>query len=89
MSDALESLSPQATIARIRELNEAIISAAETAGNSYLENYEQALSELADFQKQVSGANPIGWVTALATTQAKFVQKISSQFVAAARSTLT
>jgi len=51
MSDAPASLSPQATIARIRELNEAIISAAETAGNSYLENYEQALSELADFQK--------------------------------------
>ena len=89
MSDALESLSPQATIARIRELNEAIISAAETAGSSFLENYEQALSELADFQKQVSGANPIRWVTALATMQAKFVQQISSQFVAAARSTLT
>lgn len=48
MSDALESLSPKATIARIRELNEAV-----------------------------------------ATTQAKFVQQISSQFVAAARSTLT
>jgi hypothetical protein len=88
MSDGLTSLSPQATIARIRELNETIISAAETVGTSYLEHYEQALSELADFQKQVNGANPIGWVTALATTQAKFIQQISSQFVAAARSAL-
>ena len=86
MSDATSSLSPQATITRIRELNDAIISAAETAGQSYLDSYEQFLSELADFQKQVSGANPIGWVTALASAQARYVQQISSAFASAARS---
>jgi hypothetical protein len=86
-----ESLSSTAlgSVTRIRELNEAIISAAEAAGSDYLTSYEQMLAELADLQKQVASTNPLGWVTTLASSQVQFVQRITSAFTSAARSTLT
>jgi hypothetical protein len=89
MSEAHGTTVPHTSVARIRELNEAIITAAEDAGSDYLASYEQMLAELADLQKQVASSNPLGWVTTLASSQAKFVQRISSAFTAAARSTLT
>jgi hypothetical protein len=89
MTDTDSSTVSHATIARIRELNEAIISASESAGTDYLNSYEQMLAEVSDFQKSVTGSNPLGWVTSLASSQATFVQRISSAFTNAARSTLT
>jgi hypothetical protein len=88
MTESLGSTVSLGTVARIRELNETIITAAEAAGTDYLTSYEQMLAELADLQKQVAGSNPLGWVTTLASSQATFVQRISSAFTAAARSTL-
>jgi hypothetical protein len=89
MSEAHGATVPQTTVARIRELNEAIISAAGDAGSDYLASYEQMLAELVDLQKQVASSNPLGWVTTLAGSQVKFVQRISAAFTAAARSSLT
>jgi hypothetical protein len=89
MSESLGSTVSLGTVTRIRELNESIITAAEAAGSDYLVSYEQMLAELADLQKQVGSSNPLGWVTTLASSQAKFVQRITSAFTAAARSTLT
>jgi hypothetical protein len=89
MTESLGSTVSLGTVARIRELNEAIITAAQAAGTDYLASYEQMLAELADLQKQVVGSNPLGWVSALASSQAKFVQRITSAFTATARSTLT
>jgi hypothetical protein len=89
MSDVKVPLSPQATIARIRELNEAVIKAAESAGADYLASYEHTLAELAELQKNAVGTTPLGWVTTLASTQAKFVQRLYSALTDAARTTLT
>jgi hypothetical protein len=88
MSDVKVPLSPQAIIARIRELNESIIKAAESAGADYLEGYEHTLAELADLQKNAMETTPLGWVTTLASTQAKFVQRLYSGLTDAARATL-
>jgi hypothetical protein len=89
MTDSLGSTISTGTVARIRELNESIIAAAEAAGTDSLATYEQMLAEVADFQKSVASSNPLGLVTTLASSQAKFVERISSAFTTAARSTLT
>ena len=78
----------QSTIARIHDLNEGIIKSAESAGAEYLASYEQTLSDVADLQKQLAGAGPLSWITALAGAHAKFVQGITTAFTEAARSTL-
>jgi hypothetical protein len=88
MSDVKVPLSAQAIIAQIRELNESIIKAAESAGTDYLASYEHTLAELADLQKKAMGATPLGWVTSLASTQAKFVQRMYGALTDAARNTV-
>lgn len=74
--------------ARIRDLNERLITSAKSAGNVTLDAYEKALQSLVEFDEKVASASQLDWVTALATTHAKFISDVSSSFTSAARDLL-
>jgi len=73
---------------RIRDLNERIIESSKTAGLVTLDAYEKALSSIAEFEEKVASATQLDWVSALATTHAKFINEISSAYTKAARELL-
>ena len=70
---------------RIRDLNERLIEASKNAGRVTLDAYEKALQSLVDFEEKVATASQIDWVSALATTHAKFVGDLSASYTKAVR----
>jgi len=75
-------------VTRIRELNERLIEASKSAGQITLDAYEKALQSLVDFEEKVGSASQLDWVSAVATTHAKFVQDVSGAYISAARELL-
>jgi hypothetical protein len=73
---------------RIRDLNERLIESSKGAGLSALDTYEKTLQSLVDFEEKVAGATQLDWVSALATTHAKFIQDVSASYAKAAREVL-
>jgi hypothetical protein len=73
---------------RIRQLNERLIESSKTAGTVALDAYEKALQSLVDFEDKVASASQLDWVSALATTHAKFIQDVSASYTKAAREAL-
>lgn len=73
---------------RIRDLNERLIESSKNAGRVSLDAYEKALKSMVDFEEKVGNASQLEWVSALATTHAKFVQDVSAAYTAAARELL-
>jgi hypothetical protein len=70
---------------RIRDLNERMIESSKSAGLVTLDAYEKALQSLVDFEEKVSSATQLDWVSALATTHAKFIADVSTSYTKAAR----
>ena len=70
---------------RIRDLNERLITTSKSAGITTLDAYEKALQSLVDFEEKVASASQLEWVSALASTHAKFVSDLSSAYTKAAR----
>jgi|SRR5690349_16928143 hypothetical protein len=79
----------EATVTRIRELNERLIESSKNAGRVALDAYENALKSMLDFQAQIADATQLEWVSALATTHAQFIKDVSANYVKAARDNLT
>ncbi len=75
----------EASINRIRELNEQVIDMAKQSGSMALDAYEKNLAAWLDLQKRVASASPLDFVSDMANTQAEMVQSISSAFVSMAR----
>lgn len=73
---------------RIRELNERLIESSKSAGLVALDAYEKALQSLVDFEEKVASASQLDWVSALATTHAKFISDVSASYTKAAREVL-
>jgi hypothetical protein len=73
---------------RIRDLNERLIESSKNAGRVSLDAYEKALKSMVDFEEKVGNASQLEWVSALASTHAKFVQDVSAAYTAAARELL-
>jgi hypothetical protein len=73
---------------RIRELNERLIESSKSAGLVALDAYEKALQSLVDFEEKVAGATQLDWVSALASTHAKFITDVSASYTKAAREVL-
>jgi hypothetical protein len=73
---------------RIRDLNERLIEASKNAGLVTLDAYEKALQSLVDFEEKVASASQIDWVSALATTHAKFISDVSASYTKAVREML-
>ena len=80
--------SVEETTQRIRDLNERLIESSKSAGLVTLDAYEKALQSLADFEQKVASASQLDWVSALATTHAKFISDMSTSYTKAARDLL-
>jgi hypothetical protein len=80
--------SAEATVQRIRELNERAIAAARAAGASSLDAYEKALQSFVGVEERMADATKLEWVKAIVGAQAEFVQNISSVYLDAAREML-
>jgi hypothetical protein len=78
----------EATVARIRELNERAIEAARAAGTSSLDAYEKALQSFVSVEERMANATQLEWVKAIVGAQAEFVQNISGTYLNAARDML-
>lgn len=78
----------EATVARIRELNERALSAARAAGQASLDAYEKALQSFVSVEERLASATQLDWVKAIVGAQAEFVQNISGVYVSAARDML-
>jgi hypothetical protein len=72
-------------VEQVRQLNERIIEASRTSGETYLQSYQQLLKTVADVQEQAGKASPWDWVTAMATAQADFTRDIAEAYAAAGR----
>jgi TolA-binding protein len=72
-------------VEQVRQLNERIIEASRTSGETYLQSYQQLLKTVADVQEQAGKASPWDWVTAIATAQANFTRDIAEAYAAAGR----
>jgi len=70
---------------QVRQLNERIIEASRTSGETYLQSYQQLLKTVADVQEQAGKASPWDWVTTMATAQANFTRDIAEAYAAAGR----
>ena len=69
----------------IRQLNEQIIDASRSSGESFLQSYQQLLQTVADVQEDAGKVSPWDWVTTLATAQANFTRDIAEAYAAAGR----
>jgi hypothetical protein len=76
------------TVARVRQLNERVIESSKSAGLVALDAWDKALNSMADFETKVAAASELEWVSAIATTHAKFVQDLSAAYTKVARETL-
>jgi hypothetical protein len=85
---SFEIPSVQETTERIRDLNERLISSSKNAGVVTLDAYEKALQSLVDFEQKVASASQLDWVSALASTHAKFITDVTSSYTTAARELL-
>jgi hypothetical protein len=74
-----------ATIDRIRDLNDRIIKSARSGGEASLDAYEQLLMTVADAQEQ-AGDRTADWVRGFAHAQAGFTRNLAEALPAAARS---
>jgi hypothetical protein len=73
---------------RIRDLNERLIESSKSAGLVTLDAYEKALQTLVEFEEKVASASHLDWVSALASTQIKFITDVSASYTKAAREVL-
>ncbi len=73
---------------RIRKLNERIIEDGKSAGAATLSSYEKALKAIASTLERGPGKSDVEWISALATTQAKFLRDVTTAWTAAARGML-
>lgn len=77
-----------AAVQRITELNERIVESTKSSGQAALDAYETALQSMLEFQEKAAEATQLDWVSNIAAAYAKFVQDVSTAFVAAARQAL-
>ena len=78
----------EASVKRIRELNEQAIKAARAAGLSALDAYQAALESVVDAEEKLAEGSHVDWFTTLVTTQAGFTQRIGTIFLTSARDQL-
>ena len=75
----------EATVERIRDLNEQIIDAGKKAGGAYLSAYEKALQSIADYQEQVAKQTDVEWISTVVDAQARFTRELTKVVVSTSR----
>jgi hypothetical protein len=74
----------EATVRRIRDLNERIIESARSTSSSSLEAYEELLTNVASFQ-EAAGRRGGEWVTNFGKAQARLTRELAKAYPSAAR----
>jgi hypothetical protein len=75
----------EASVERIRELNEQAIVAARSAGQQALDAYQAALESVVSAEEKLAAGSQLDWFTTLVTTQAEFTRRLGDVFLTAAR----
>jgi hypothetical protein len=78
----------EAVAQRVRKLNERIIEESKSAGEATLTAYEKALKSIATSLERGPGKSDVEWISALATTQAKWIRDVTTAWTSAARGML-
>jgi hypothetical protein len=78
----------EAVAQRVRKLNERIIEESKSAGETTLTAYEKALKAIASSIERGPGKSDVEWISALATTQARFIRDVTEAWTSAARGML-
>jgi ribonuclease D len=78
----------EAVAQRVRKLNERIIEESKSAGETTLTAYEKALKAIASSLERGPGKSDVEWISALATTQARFIRDVTEAWTSAARGML-
>jgi hypothetical protein len=78
----------EAVAQRVRKLNERIIDESKSAGEATLTAYEKALKAIAASLERGPGKSDVEWISALATTQAKWIRDVTTAWTDAARGML-
>jgi hypothetical protein len=78
----------EAMAQRVRKLNERIINESKSAGEATLTAYEKALKSIASSLERGPGESDVEWISALATTQAKWIRDVTTAWTSAARGML-
>jgi hypothetical protein len=78
----------EAAATRLRKLNERIIEAGKSAGDTTLSSYESVLKSIAKTLERGPGTSDIDWISTLATQQAKFIRDVTNAWTSAARDVL-
>jgi hypothetical protein len=73
---------------RVRKLNEKIIEESKSAGEATLTAYEKALKAIATSLERGPGKSDVEWISALATTQAKWIRDVTTAWTSAAHKML-
>ena len=89
-SQAASAADPRldAVAQRVRKLNERIIEESKSAGEATLTAYEKALKAIAGSLERGPGKSEVEWISALATTQAKWIRDVTTAWTSAARGVL-
>ena len=75
----------EAVAQRVRKLNERIIDESKSAGEATLTAYEKALKAIASSLERGPGKSDVEWISALATTQARWIRDVTEAWTSAAR----
>src|SRR5664279_405301 len=78
----------EASVERIRGLNEQAIQAARSTGQRALDAYQAALESVVGAEQKLAEGSHLDWFTTLVTTQAEFTQRLGAIFLTAAREQL-
>ena len=78
----------EASVERIRELNEQAIVAARSAGQQALDAYQAALESVVSAEEKLAAGSQLDWFSTLVTTQAEFTRRLGDVFLTAARDNL-
>lgn len=74
-----------ATVERLRALNDQTLVAARNAGLAWLALYEQTLSSVLDAQQAITGASPKQSLSATTAAQARLAREITHAYTSALR----
>lgn len=77
-----------ASVERLRGLNEKMVVAAKQTGAVSLDTYEQTVTTLLDLGQKAADSTKVEWISALAKSQAAIVGEVTSTYTAAARDLL-
>jgi hypothetical protein len=77
-----------ASVERIRGLNEKMLTAAKQTGAVSLDTYEQTVTTLLDLSQKAADSTKVDWVSALAKSQASIISEVTNTYTAAARDLL-